>query len=140
MFSKSTLFSLLAVVALVATTTAQAADTKPAAAPEKGKDAPARPYPFSGKADKVDAAAKSFAIIGKEKSRTILTTDMTKVTKAGQPAKFADLKDGEEVGGTVRKNKDGKEEAVTLRIGAKPADAKAEPKKTDDKKKTDEKK
>ena len=138
------------VLPLVATTTAQAADkpadTKPAKAPEKpktegAKDAPKRDtYPFGGKIDKVDAAAKSFSIAGKEKSRTFLTTDATKYTKAGQPAKFADLKDGEEVGGLVKKNKDGKEEVVSMRIGAKPAEAKSEPKKADDKKKTDDKK
>lgn len=140
MFSKNALFSLLAAVALVATGTTQAADTKPAAAPEKGKDAPARPYPFNGKVDKMDATAKSFTITGKEKTRTFLTTEMTKYTKAGQPGAFADLKVGEEVGGLVKKNKEGKEEVVSMRIGAKPADTKAEPKKTDDKKKPDEKK
>ncbi len=139
MFSKMSLFSLLAAVALVATTT-QAADTKPAAAPEKGKEAAPRPYPFNGKIDKVDDAAKSFSITGKEKTRTFLTTEMTKYTKAGQPAAFADLKVGEEVGGLVKKNKEGKEEVVSMRVGAKPADTKAAPKKTDDKKKPDEKK
>lgn len=144
MFTKVTLFSLLAAAALVASS-AQAADKapdkapekgKPAAAPEKGKEAPKREtYPFGGKIDSVDAAAKSFTIKYKESSRTFLTTADTKFVKAGQPAKFTDVKAGDEVGGLAKKNKDGKEEAVSVRVGPKPAEGKA-----DDKKKTDDKK
>jgi hypothetical protein len=148
MFSKSILFSLLTAAALVASGSAQAAEKakpdapKPAAADEKGKETKKRDtYPFGGKIAKVDAAAHSFTIAYKESSRTFLTTPETKFTKAGKPATFADLKDGEEVGGLVKKNKDGKEEVVSMRVGPKPAepgkagDAKPEPKKkTDDKK------
>ena len=142
MSRKNLLFSLLTAAALVATGTVRAADKpkpddKPKTDAPVKKDAPKRDtYPFGGKIGKVDAAAKSFTLATKT-NRTLLTSETTTYTKgAGQPATFADLKEGEAVGGTAKKNKDGKEEAVAVHIGPK-ADAgkgKPEPKKTDDKK------
>lgn len=77
-------------------------------------------YPFRGKVASVDKAGKTITLQGKEKSRVIQITDQTKITKAGKAAKLDDATAGEDVGGQVRRTDDGKEVAVSLRIGPAP--------------------
>ena len=79
----------------------------------------ARTYPFYGTLDSVDATGKTVTLRGKKKNRVILYTSATRVQKNGVKAKIQELAPGERVSGSVRKNADGKEEAVTIRSGAK---------------------
>ncbi len=125
------ILTIIALTAFVAinTTSIQAQDKKPAAADEAKKGNP-KGLPFSGKINEVDKAAKTINI-GKEKKRTIGITAQTKITKDGKAATFEDVTVGETVGGFARENADGKLEAVSLRIGAKPEakEGEAKPKK-----------
>ena len=104
----------------------RAEDKKPAPA-EKAKDSN-RVIPFSGTINEIDKAARTINI-GKNKKRTIQMTEATKIKKDGKPATLNDAKVGDEVGGAYR-DKSGKLEAVSLRIGPKPeSEAKPEKKK-----------
>lgn len=96
-----------------------AQDGKPGASQAEKAKKP-RPYPFHGKVGSVDLEKKSFTIHGKERSRTFYLTDETKIVKDDKPAKFDELKVGEEVAGQVLPDEDGKLELVSLRIGPKP--------------------
>lgn len=78
-------------------------------------------YPFYGTLDSVDAKAETITLRGKKKNRVILFTSETRITKDGTRASVADGTPGERVSGSVRKNSEGKEEAVTIRFGAKAA-------------------
>ena len=72
-------------------------------------------YPFSGEIESHDR--KSLTLKGKKKSRVLLLTAETRVLKDGANAK---LKEGECVSGSARKNREGKEEALTVNLrGAK---------------------
>ena len=64
--------------------------------------------------------------------RTFLVTSTTRISKAGQPATFADATVGEEVGGQYKAGTGDKLELLSLRIGPRP-DKSAAP--TDGKKK-----
>jgi hypothetical protein len=78
-------------------------------------------YPFYGTLDSVDAKEKTISLRGKKKNRVILCTSESRFFKNGAAATLADCVPGERVSGSVRKNADGKEEALTVRFGAKPA-------------------
>ena len=80
---------------------------------------PARAIPFRGTATAVDQSAKTFTIAGKSSSRVFKAVDATKITKAGEPATFADLPDNEPVTGSYRKLEDGTLELNSLKIGGK---------------------
>jgi hypothetical protein len=112
--AKLTLFSLVA-AALVALPTVSRADNSTnapaAAAPAPKKNG----APFHGKVASVDATATTFTV----GSLTIAVTSETKITKAGQPATFADITVGELVGGAYKKDAAGKLNATTIRIGGK---------------------
>jgi hypothetical protein len=135
MNSKSLLITgaCIGAIALCGPTTAFAASKKaaspaPSASPEASAAAsPAakapRAIPFRGTASAVDQSAKTFAIAGKESSRTFKATDKTTVTKEGQAATFADLADDTKVTGSYWKQADGTLELKSLKIGGK-----AEPK------------
>ena len=84
---------------------------------EPGNKAPT--YPFYGTLDAVDAKEKSITLRGKKKNRVILFTSETRFSKDGASASLTDGVPGERVSGSVRKNAFGKEEAVTIRFGAK---------------------
>jgi hypothetical protein len=84
----------------------------------------ASPGPFHGKLAELDKNAKTITV-GK---RTFHITAETKITKAGKPAVLADGVVGEEVGGYLKPDSDGKLVASSLRFGPKP-DAKAAEKK-----------
>ena len=96
-----------------------------------------RGMPFKGKIKAVDKAAKTITL-DREKSNVLFVTSQSKLTKAGKPAVFDDATVGEEVGGLARE-KDGKLEIVSLRIGPKPTEeAKPEPKPKKEKEKAPE--
>jgi hypothetical protein len=101
--------------------TAKASPAATAAASDSTTAAtkPARAIPFRGTATAVDQSAKTFTIAGKSSSRVFKATDSTKITKAGEPATFADLPDNEPVTGSYRKMEDGTLELNSLKIGGK---------------------
>jgi hypothetical protein len=78
-------------------------------------------YPFYGTLDSVDAKEKTISLRGKKKNRVILCTSESRFFKNGAAATLADCVPGERVSGSVRKNAEGKEEALTVRFGVKPA-------------------
>ena len=90
-------------------------------------DAPARAIPFRGKADAVNKQAKTFKI----NDRTFNVTADTKITKAGKPATFDDIKVGEDLSGQYREGADKKLNVVAMRVGPRPDAPAAKP---DDKK------
>ena len=69
----------------------------------------------------------------KKAGRTILTTDKTLFAIGEKIVTLADFKEGDDIGGSFKKNKDGKEEATWIRL-IKETDGKADPKKPDEKK------
>ncbi len=81
----------------------------------------ARTYPFYGTLDSVNAKEQTVTLRGKKKNRVILYTSKTRVQKDGVYVKIEELVPGERVSGSVRKNADGKEEAVTIRSAPKKA-------------------
>ncbi len=97
------------------------------AAKEKKASKPAG-VPFRGKIEALDKTAMTVTLAGKEKSRVIHVTSSTRFMKDGKPAIFGDLAIGDAAVGQVRKTEDGKEEAMVMRVGEKPA-AEAKPEK-----------
>jgi hypothetical protein len=77
-------------------------------------------FPFRGKIGAVDASAMTITLEGKERKRKIQVTSQTRILKDGKVAKITDAMVGEEVGGVLTRTADGKEEAVSLRLGPKP--------------------
>ena len=75
----------------------------------------AKQMPFRGTIVKIDLDAMTVTLGGKEKDRTFSVTEQTKVKKNGQPAKLADVRVGESVGGLARANGE-KWEIVTLNV------------------------
>ena len=76
-------------------------------------------YPFYGTLDSVDPKEKTITLRGKKKNRIILCTSESRVFRNGAVASLTDLVPGERVSGSVRKNAEGKEEALTIRFGAR---------------------
>ena len=76
-------------------------------------------YPFHGVVASVDAPSKTLTLEGKASKRVIAVTPETRLTRDGSSASLEEVKAGERVGGTVKKNPDGREEAVLLRVGLK---------------------
>lgn len=110
---------LLAGAALVSPNHAQTDNAK-APSSSEAKDTKAVRIPFSGKLSGIDKAALSITLDGKVKKRIIRLTPETKIVKAGKPATLEDAVIGDEVGGQLVKNSEGQEEAISLRLGAKP--------------------
>lgn len=77
-------------------------------------------YPFHGNLDSVDKNEKNLTLRGKKKNRVILLTSETRIQRDGVKAKLEDAKPGERVSGSVRKNAEGKEEAVTVNLKGEP--------------------
>jgi hypothetical protein len=119
--AKLTLFSLVAAALVAAPAISRAEDSTnaPAAAAPAAKK---KVTPFRGNVAAVDAAATTFTV----GTLTIAVTSETKITKAGQPATFADITVGEAVGGAYKKDDTGKLNATTVKIGAKKKKAAAE--------------
>lgn len=123
-FLKQTCASLLAMALLGTVVSVQAEDHNPKT------DAPAAPakskrdsLPFHGKLAAVDKSAMTITLEGKESQRVFQVTPSTKIIKTGKPASLDDAVVGEDVGGAYRKNEQGKMEALSLRLGAKPEKA-----------------
>jgi hypothetical protein len=124
-------WGIFTTVVMLAITTAAADVTKggfgaakESEPPKKAEQKPetankTRSYPFYGTLDSVDVKEKTMTLRGKKKNRVILFTSKTRFTKDGAPANFQDGVAGERVSGSVRKNADGKEEAITIRFGTK---------------------
>jgi len=127
---------IVALLTLVAFTSAALAQQKPApapaapaaAAPEKAK-APEKPkaaektLKFSGVVEKVDEMAKSIVVKGKKESMTFATDDKTKITKGKDTISLADVKSGMNV--AIEYKKDGDK---NLALAVKAAAPKAAPK------------
>ena len=75
--------------------------------------------PFHGKLKAVDKTAKTITI----GETTIHITSETKIMKDGKPATLDEAVVGEVAGGAYRKSEDGKQNATTIRFGAKPETA-----------------
>jgi hypothetical protein len=107
----------------------------PADAPEKATTAQpkapkAKPagVPFNGKIAAVDRTASTLTLSGKNQ-RVVKVTSATRLTRGdGQPAVFADAQVGEPIGGYAKKNDLGQLEAISIRLGPKPAAAETTPK------------
>ena len=128
------LTSLLAVAALGVALPVSAADQPaPSDAPPKAKKA--KGMVFNSKIKSVDKTAKTITL-NREKSNVLQITSQTKITKDGKPAVFDDIVADEVVGGLARE-KDGKLEVVSLRVGPKPG-TEGKPKKEKNKDKTPE--
>jgi hypothetical protein len=111
---KITLFSLVAAALVAMPVVSRAADstnTPAATTPAPKKNG----IPFHGKVTAVDAGASTFTV----GSLTIAVSSATKITKAGQPATFADIKTGEAVNGAYKKDDAGKLNATVVKIGEK---------------------
>lgn len=86
----------------------------------------AKQMPFRGTIVKIDLEARTVTLGGKEKDRTFVLTDVTKIKRNGEVAKLEDARVGESVGGLARANGE-KWEVVTLNITEKPDKAGKEP-------------
>jgi len=131
---RSTFGLVLAIVALVPSFAIEADEpksdktasppTRIEATQPESKETPATSkkrdtYPFRGKIASFDASALMLRLDGKTSKRVVHLTTQTRLTRSGQPALPEDLKPGEEVGGTLRKTPEGREEALLIRIGPK---------------------
>jgi len=95
-------------------------------APKEKKKGGALPY--AGKISAVDGTAKTVTLATKNKSKTFVLSDATKITKDGKPAGMDVVVVGEE-GAVSYVTKDGKDHANSLRVGAKPPEAETPKKK-----------
>jgi hypothetical protein len=108
--TKIACFALVAASLMAVPAISRAADTT---------NAPAKPHannnlPYHGKVTAVDSAAMTFTI-----GEVYAISSTTKITKAGQPAVFADITVGENVSGSYKKDADGKNMVASVRIGSK---------------------
>lgn len=112
---------------------APAAEAKKPDAPAAKPDAAAtKPFPYHGDVAAVDATAKTFTFKNKDgKERLFSVTDKTEIEKDGAKADFAAITVGAYAAGQCNKSGEGKFEAVSVKIGPKPAkkakDAAAKP-------------
>jgi hypothetical protein len=113
--------TVLATIAAVLPGVSQAADKTSSSSPPKPAEQGKRSdrLPFHGKLNAVDKAAMTLTLEGKEKKRVIQITAQTRIMKAGKPATLGEAIVGEEVAGQAIKTGDGKEEALSVRLGAK---------------------
>jgi hypothetical protein len=105
-------FALLGLLAVAVAGTPVVLHAQSTNAPAKRRNTT---IPFHGKLVAVDNTAKTISI-GKE---TIQITSETKITKNAKAAVLEDAAVGDDVGGTYRKDAEGKLNAVSLRIGPK---------------------
>lgn len=123
--------SLAAAFATSAACLAAAADPQapePAGTPPRttSTDNAAKPakrstYPFRGVIGAFDTETRLLTLEGKQGKRVIRLTDLTRLERDGRPGVPTDLKRGEKVGGTLKRNPQGEEEALLVRIAPKPA-------------------
>jgi hypothetical protein len=72
-------------------------------------------YPFRGIIATIDINARTLLLEGRQTRRLIRVLESTRFEKEGKPAMLGDLKPGERVAGTLRKNASGAEEALLIR-------------------------
>jgi len=95
-----------------------AADQKPPAPADGKTAAKPRAIPFRGKVAVVDKQAKTLKV----GERVFQITSETKLVKAGKPATLDDAAVGDEVGGQYVTAEGGKLQALSVRLGPKPAE------------------
>ncbi len=110
----------LAVAPLAAGTSAADTPVPAEAAPDAAKKKAAERLPFRGTIKSTDAAAMTVTLGGQQRDRVFHITSESRLTKAGQPAVFGDIKPGEEVGGQYRRRENGEMEILSLRVGPRP--------------------
>jgi hypothetical protein len=71
-------------------------------------------YPYSGELQSHDSG--SITLKGKKKPRVLLITPATRVLRNGSRTRLAQAAPGERVSGSVRKNVEGLEEAITVNL------------------------
>jgi hypothetical protein len=118
--------SLALILLVPGTVSAETKKAKPEASP--AASAPAKmaekKLGFHGKIDSVDAKAKTFTIKGKINTRVFHVADGVAITKGeGAAANWDDLKVGEEIRGSYKKDGD-KLEAASVKVGPKPVSEK----------------
>lgn len=145
---------LAAIITAVITGNVIAADQKPGnpsgIAPSSSTPAPKldtttkgkkrETYPFRGVIASIDATSRTVTLAGKQTKRVIQVTDLTRFERQGQPVLFEQLKEGEAIGGTLKKSSSGQEEALLIRVNMRgePGDGPEEPKKTGKRKASEE--
>ena len=78
-----------------------------------------RAVPYHGKVAEVDQNARTFTIAGKEHMRVFKITEVTVITKDGNPATITDIVADEDVRGSYWKRSDGSLETKTVKLGQK---------------------
>lgn len=78
-----------------------------------------RAVPYHGKIAEVDQTARTFSIAGKEHMRLFKITEVTVITKDGNPATMTDIVADEDVRGSYWKRSDGSLETKTVKLGQK---------------------
>ena len=73
-------------------------------------------YPYHGTLELVDPEGQSITLAGKKKQRVILITSGTNITRDGKSVTLGQALKGERVSGSVVKNEEGREQALTLRL------------------------
>ena len=125
-----TVVAALALLAITANSGAQSATNGNFGAARKVEEAKPRPppapaqrvksYPFRGELDSVAADGLSLKMRGKTKPRIILVSSETRTWRGEATATLQDAQPGERVTGSVFRNEQGKEQALTVRLGGKP--------------------
>ena len=115
MIIKTTLFSLFAAALLALPSVSRAQDQTTATNAPAPAATPAKKLPFHGKAAAVDTAAMTVTV----GTLVINITSETKISKNGKPATLEDIKVGDTVSGSYKKDDDGKLNASTIRDGIK---------------------
>jgi hypothetical protein len=117
-------FSLLVAAASADVTKGGFGAQKPDATEPPSESAPEtkrNSYPFHGTLASIDLDGKKLTLEGKKKPRIILFTAETRFFRNGAKTKISEVKAGERITGTVRKNDAGEEVAVTVRYGGSSA-------------------
>ena len=98
---------------------ARSSAAAPAAAAPKAPEAKAakvKAYPYHGYLDSVAPDGSWIRLKGKVKARELVISAETAISRDGATVPVADLAPGERVTGTVYRNRDGREEARTVRL------------------------
>ncbi|MBM3821946.1 MAG: hypothetical protein FJ404_03480 [Verrucomicrobia bacterium] len=106
----------------------RAAEPKPPAE-AKAESSARRPSPYRGKIASVDLDAKTVTLEGKTRQRVLVVSPQTRIHRDGQIIALSEAKAGEDIAGQYRRMEDGKMEAVSMRIGPKPAASEPAPRK-----------
>lgn len=94
------------------------ASATPVASPAPEAKKSERPIPFYGKIAVVNASTKEFTLATKTGTgRVLKVTEKTVLTKAGNPATFADVVKDEDVRGSYWKLPNGSLEAKSVKLG-----------------------